>query len=164
MTWDELFAAAERSGPGAGGVSVLPFLSGERGAVAGPAMRGSWLGLSDTTSREDLARAAVEGMVFAVAQGVRLLAGSPEIVRMTGGGARQRMVPQLLADALQAEVRVVPERSASALGAAMLAASGVGVSVPAPHVAADVVDPGAPLPAFDVWRDRLSTAGQRDRW
>ena len=153
FSWDELFAAAASNG--SEGVTVLPFLSGERGAVAGPDARGAWLGLSDTTTREDLARAAVEGMVFAAAEGVRVLSGSVRQVRMTGGGARNPLVPQLLADALQARVDVVPERSASALGAAMLAASGVGVELPPPADAPVVHEPGAPPPAFDLWRERL---------
>lgn len=150
LSWDELFAAGSSNG-----VTVLPFLSGERGAVAGPDARGAWLGMSDTTTRADLARAAVEGMVFAVAEGVAVLAGSVEQVRLTGGGARNPAVPQLLADALQARVNVVPERSASALGAAMLAATGVGVELPPPTDDPVVFDPGAPLPAYEVWRERL---------
>lgn len=153
FTWDELFAAAAHTS--SGGVSILPFLSGERGAVAGPDSRGAWLGLSDTTTREQLARAAVEGMVFAVAQGVRVLAGEPQRIRMTGGGARNPLVPQLLADALQARIEVVPDRSASALGAAMLAASGVGVTLRPPTDEPEVFEPGQHVPQFEVWRERL---------
>lgn len=155
FSWDEFFAAAAGE---SGGVSIMPFLSGERGAVAGPDSRGAWLGLSDTTSRENLARAAVEGMVFAVAQGVRVLAGEPQRIRMTGGGARNPMVPQMLADAVQARIEVVPKRSASALGAAMLAAAGVGVELPPPTDEPVVFEPGSPLPAYDVWRERLPVA------
>lgn len=130
MSWDELFAAAAATPAGAGGVSVVPYLSGERGGVASPTSRGAWLGLTDATTRADLARAAVEGMVFAIRQGIELLGNVPESVRVTGGGARNRLVPQLLADVLGARVEVRPDRSASALGAAMLAAAGVGVKIP----------------------------------
>ncbi len=126
MRWDEVFAAATAVPAGARGVSMLPFLSGERGGVASPGSRGTWLGLTDATSREDLARAAVEAMVFTIRRGVEVLVGTRPQVRVTGGGARNPVVAQMLAAALGATVTVVPERSASALGAAMLAAAGVG--------------------------------------
>ncbi|MEZ5184929.1 MAG: FGGY family carbohydrate kinase [Candidatus Nanopelagicales bacterium] len=129
MSWDQLFAAAAAVPAGAGGVSVIPYLTGERGGVAAPTSRGSWLGLTDTTTAADIARAAVEAMVFAVRQGVELLGSAPQSVRVTGGGARNPLVPQMLADSLTSQVDVLPDRSASSLGAAMLAATGVGAQI-----------------------------------
>lgn len=79
----------------------------------------------------DLARAAVEGVAFAVAAAVRSLDlrddGTPVVV--TGGGARPAVVRQVLADVLGRPVGHLPLRSASAIGAAVLAARGVGVDV-----------------------------------
>lgn len=160
LDWPAFFAAASSSPVGAGGVSVLPFLAGERGGVAGPNSRGAWLGLSEATTAADIARAAVEGMVFAVRQGVELLAAAPRTVRVSGGGVREAFVAQMLADVLGAEVRVIAERSASALGAAMLAALGVGVCLP---VAADrvLVEPHEqPLlqASYGRWVARLAAA------
>ena len=66
-----------------------PFLTGERGGVAGPDERGGWSGLQPGTTRADLARAAVEGVVFAVGAAADLLdvrdvvrrSSSPAVVR-----------------------------------------------------------------------------------
>jgi xylulokinase len=124
----ELFDAAAGVPAGAGGVVFRPFLTGERGGVAGPADRGSWTGLSAGTTRADLARAAVEGVVFAVGAAAELLGGEGPVV-LTGGGGRSPMVSQLLADVLGVPVRYLPIRSASAVGAALLAARGTGLEV-----------------------------------
>ncbi len=129
LQWSDFFAAAESVPTGAGGVCVVPFLSGERGGVAQPTTRGAWLGLSDATTPAHLARAAIEGMLFTVRQGVELLAGDQQQVRVSGGGVREPFVAQMLADVLGATISVVPDRSASALGAAMLAATGIGQTI-----------------------------------
>src|SRR5439155_1642596 len=92
LDWAGLFAAAEATPAGAGGVVFRPFLAGERGGVAGPADRGSWTGLGSGTTREDLARAAVEGVVFAVAAAAALVGEGAGELLVTGGGARAGVV------------------------------------------------------------------------
>ncbi|MGY1634556.1 FGGY family carbohydrate kinase [Geodermatophilus sp. SYSU D01186] len=123
-----LFDAAAAVPAGAGGVVFKPFLTGERGGIAGPADRGSWTGLSAGTTRADLARAAVEGVVFAMGAAAELLGGEGPVV-LTGGGGRSPVVSQLVADVLGEPVRYLPIRSASAVGAALLAGVGTGVEV-----------------------------------
>ena len=106
MGWDELVSSVRDAVPGAGGVLFRPFLTGERGGVAGPRDRGGWTGLSATTTRADLARAAVEGVAFAVAAAARSLGGADgSPVVLTGGAARAPEVQQLLADVLDRPVR-----------------------------------------------------------
>ncbi len=131
LSWRELFDAAATVPAGAGGVSFRPFLTGERGGVAGPDERGGWTGLHPGTTRADLARAAVEGVVVAVGAGAELL-DAPDVgapVVLPGGGGRSAVVQQLLADVLRRPVRQVRLRSASAVGAAVLAGRGVGLDV-----------------------------------
>jgi xylulokinase len=131
MSWSELFDAAAATRAGAGGVAFRPFLTGERGAVARPSDRGGWGGLHPGTTRADLARAAVEGVAFAIGAAFDLLdvpAGDEPVV-LTGGGTRSAGVQQLLADVLRRPVRRLPLRSASAIGAAVLAGRGVGLHV-----------------------------------
>jgi xylulokinase len=144
LTWAELFELAESVPPGAGGVVFSPFLTGERGGVAGPGDRGSWSGLHQVTTRADLARAAVEGVAAAVAAGVGLLDGvddDGEPVLLTGGGARTAVVQQAMADALRRPVRHLRLRSASATGAAVLAGRGTGADVEPRRQTGPVVEP-----------------------
>jgi xylulokinase len=143
LTWAELFEAAAAASRGAGGAVFAPFLTGERGGVAGPDDRGSWTGLSAATTRADLARAAVEGVATAVGASSRLLGGPDggEPVVLTGGGARAAVVQQAIADALQRPVRHLRLRSASATGAAVLAGRAAGLDVEPRRETGPVVEP-----------------------
>jgi xylulokinase len=163
LTPAELFDAAASVPLGAGGVVFRPFLTGERGGVAGPADRGGWTGLSAGTTRAELARAAVEGVVFAIAAAAGLLGGEGPVV-LTGGGGRPAVVQQLLADVLAVPVRFLPIRSASALGAALLAGWGTGTEVTTGQEAGRAVEP-RPTPelaaALDRWRAEREPRGAR---
>lgn len=157
LTWPELFEAAAAAPAGAGGVAFRPFLTGERGGVAGPTDRGGWTGLQPGTTRADLARAAVEGVVFAIGAAAELLdvPGDGAPIVLTGGGARSALTRQLLADVLHRPVRYLRMRSASAIGAAVLAAAGAGLDLVPDRRADPVLDP-RPQPvlaeAARAWR------------
>jgi xylulokinase len=145
MSWAELFDAATGATAGAGGVRFAPFLAGERGGIAGPDDRGAWTGLHPGTTRADLARSAVEGVVSAVGAAFELLDAPDdgEPVVLTGGGARSTVVQQLFADVLGRPVRHVRVRSASAVGAALLAGRGIGTDVTPRWDAGPLVEPRA---------------------
>lgn len=159
LEWEPFYAAAQEGRPGGGGVSIYPFLTGERGGVASPTSRGAWLGLSDTTTRQDIVRAAVEGVMFAVRRGLDLLGAQPRTIRLTGGGGRNPFVAQLLADVTGALIVRVPDRSASALGAAMLAGRAYGLPVPPLQPDGPRYEP-VPQPAlfeaYERWLARLA--------
>ncbi|KGH44714.1 carbohydrate kinase [Modestobacter caceresii] len=143
LDWPTFAATLATTRPGAGGVVFSPFLAGERGGVAGPTDRGGWTGLSADTTRADLARAALEGVACAVAAALDLLGPDADgTVVLTGGGARDAGVQQLLADVLARPVQHVQVRSASAAGAAVLAARGVGLDLVPVRAAGPVVEPG----------------------
>lgn len=160
MEWPELLAALDTAAPGAGGVVFRPFLTGERGGVAGPQAWGSFTGLNVGTTRADLARAALEGVVFAIATGLDLLApaGDGSTVVLTGGGARVSGVQQLLADVLGRPVQHLQLRSASAAGAAMVAARGVGMELVPHRTTGPVIEPRA-APELAAARARWVAAG-----
>jgi xylulokinase len=142
LSWAEFVAAAAAVPPGAGGVAFRPFLTGERGGVAGPDDRGGWTGLHAGTTRADLARAAVEGVVFAIRAAFELLDLRDRApVLFTGGATRSGIVAQLLADVLERPVRPLGLRSASAVGAALLAGHGVGLDVDPERDAGPLVEP-----------------------
>jgi sugar (pentulose or hexulose) kinase len=108
-------------------------------------------------------------MLFCVRRGVELLAARPDRVRLTGGGARHPLVPQLQADLLQVPVDLVPDRSASAVGAARLAAAAVGAVLPpvppplrsvAPGSGSTATATAALAGAYRRWQDRVPLASR----
>lgn len=132
LSWDALIAGAARGASGS--VTFLPFLSGERGGVASPSSHGGWLGIGPDTTRDDLARAAVEGVIFAIRRAVGLLGpGQPDgsrPVTLSGGGWRTDLLCRLVSNSLGRPVQRVDVPSASATGAALLAARGAGIAMP----------------------------------
>jgi xylulokinase len=115
--------ALATTSPGAGGITFLPFLNGERTPDL-PKATGSLLGVSSTNwSAENLIRAAVEGVSFGILSGLDLiLDGAPvERIRLIGGGARSAAWRQLLADATGTIIEVPLEEEAGCLGAALQA-------------------------------------------
>lgn len=94
----------------------------------------SWAEFFAAAASAGPARRAVEKVAVSIRAAARLLGedgeGSPVV--LTGGGARSGVVQQMVADALGRPVRHLRLRSASAVGAAMLAARGVGLDVE-PH-------------------------------
>jgi xylulokinase len=139
VSWGEVYDEAFAVPPGSGGVAFLPYLSGERTPRFDPGARGAWTGLGLDHTRGHLLRAALEGVAFALREGLEALedAGisAPEL-RLAGGGAsgaaRESKDPwrQLLADVLGRPLQLLPDEIsavASARGAAFLAGLAAGV-------------------------------------
>ncbi len=122
----DLALAAE---PGAGGVVLLPYFEGERTPNL-PDATATLSGLTlASTTRENLARAAIEGMLCGLADGLDAIARHglhPRRLLLVGGAARSRAVPAIASAVLGLPV-VVPEpgeyvaRGAARQAAAVLA-------------------------------------------
>jgi xylulokinase len=112
--------------PGGSGPVLAAFLDGERKPNR-PGARGLLAGLTSATSREELARAAFEGVILGLISGEAHLnvAGVDTSGRLiaTGGGARSAAYTQLLADLAGREVLVADAPEASARGACVQAAA-----------------------------------------
>ncbi|KIH83670.1 xylulokinase [Pseudomonas batumici] len=122
----EHFNACVAQAPiGAEGVSMLPFLNGER-VPALPQATGSLLGLTLTNlTRANLCRAAVEGTTFGLRYGLDLLRGNglhSHGIRLIGGGAKSAVWRQMVADIMDTPVVCTEQSEAAALGAAIQAA------------------------------------------
>jgi xylulokinase len=119
---DDLALAAK---PGAGGLVLLPYLDGERTPDL-PAASGTLSGLRRATmTRENLARAAVEGMLCGLADGVDALRAAGVEVRrvlLVGGAARSAAVRAVAAMLFGVPVLVPESGEYVALGAARQAA------------------------------------------
>ena len=119
---DALALAAE---PGAEGVVLLPYFEGER-TPNRPTATAVLSGLRIASStRENVARAAVEGLVCGLADGLEALVGQGirvERVLLVGGGARSAAVRQVAASLFACPVLVPTPGEYVADGAARQAA------------------------------------------
>ena len=117
--------AVDQAPIGAQGVSMLPFLNGER-VPALPHATGSILGLDATNlTRANLCRAVVEGTTFGLRYGLDLLRDSgikSANIRLIGGGAKSAVWRQIVADIMATPVICTEHTEAAALGAAIQAA------------------------------------------
>jgi xylulokinase len=126
---DEVLELAAEAPAGAGGIQFVPALGGAVTPRWNEAMRGSFSGLAIGHERRHLARAVLEGCAFALRDVVdRLghlgLAG--DTIRVVGGAARNRAGLAIKADVTGRRIEVVAEPEATAFGAALVAATGVG--------------------------------------
>ncbi|AIR69869.1 xylulokinase [Dickeya fangzhongdai] len=82
-------------------VWFLPYLSGERTPHNNPQAKGAFWGLTHSHGRAALARAVLEGVGFALADGMDALHATglePRQITLIGGGARSAYWRQMLAD------------------------------------------------------------------
>ncbi|MEH8046064.1 FGGY-family carbohydrate kinase, partial [Gallibacterium anatis] len=120
----EFFALAERA-ESSKQVLFLPYLSGERTPHNDPYASGVFWGLHHDTTQAEMARAVVEGVSFALTEGIEVLHESgikADNIMLIGGGAKSHFWRQLLADisGMTFEYRVGGDVG-PALGAAKLA-------------------------------------------
>lgn len=162
---DELGRIALQAPPGANGLTLLPYYAGER-TPNRPDATGTWAGLTSSTTREDLARAAFEALLCSLADAVDLLVGLTgdpvERILMVGGAASNPAVHALAPAILGAPVTVPAPGEYVALGAARQAAWALsGSATPPTWAATDAATHTAePTPlvrgAYARLRDRTS--------
>lgn len=127
-----IFDLTQAAGPAAGPELFLPYLSGERTPHNDPRVRGALLGLDNDSDPARIAAAVLEGVAFALADGIAALreAGTRiDDLQVIGGGARSQYWGSIIAAAL--DVRLIYRDGGEigpALGAAALAAMGTGAS------------------------------------
>jgi len=121
----ELSRLALAAEPGAGGLALVPYFEGERTPNL-PDATASLTGMTlASTTRENLARAAVEGMLSGLAAGLEALRGLGvplERALLIGGGAQSEAVRQVAPLVLGLPVEVPEPGEYVALGAARQAA------------------------------------------
>ena len=111
--------------PGAHGLSLIPYLEGERTPNL-PHATGSFIGLSlASMNPQDVARAAVEGLLCGLADGLEAMTtlGVPvNSIQLIGGAARSAAVQQIAPAIFEREVQVPEPGEYVADGAARQAA------------------------------------------
>jgi glycerol kinase len=156
--------ALAASVPDAGGVVLVPAFTGLGAPHWDPYARGALLGITRGTSAGHIARAALEGIAFQVADLLTAMeadAGVPLAeLRVDGGAAANDLLLQLQADLMGVPVARPALLETTALGAAFLAGLAVGVF-------RDLDDLAAHWRAervFDPAMDRGRAEEMRARW
>ena len=128
-TAEELFAEAASVPAGAEGLVFLPYLAGERAPIFDEEARGAFVGLTLAHARGHLARAVLEGAAFAVRHVAEpiIAAGVPlREVRLAGRSSPGDTWARIKADVLGVPVAIPSIGDTAVLGAAILAAAGIG--------------------------------------
>ena len=128
VSFEEMVALCDDVAPGARGLTFLPYLEGAATPFDRPDARASLHGLTSSHGAGEIVQAVMEGVAYNIRQCVELFAamgGRIDEVRLAEGGARVARWCQVIADVVGRPLSVLEEFDASALGAAMLAASGV---------------------------------------
>ena len=129
---DLLDNAAREVAEGSEGVLFLPYLMGERSPIWDGKASGAFVGLSLYHRREHLYRAVLEGVTFALRHnidaGVKAAAVLDEPLIVVGGAARSDLWMQIIADVTARPVLTIEQEVEAAIGAALLAAYGVGLA------------------------------------
>lgn len=153
---------AELAQPSCGAV-FLPYLSGERTPHNDPYATGSFFGLTHEDTPDTLAQAALEGVAFALADGVDQLRASGTVVdslSVIGGGARSLWWGRVIASAMQLPLTYRSEAAVGpAFGASRLARLCLGMDsvedICAPPAVDMVVEPDSDLVALYAERRPL---------
>lgn len=133
VTWDEMHTALDAVPPGADGVTFHPYLTGERTPLLDSSARGAWQGLAPRHDRAVLCRSALEGVAFALRDGLQALIAEGVTIgptRLVGGGTADGRWRRLLASTLDLSLHVYPDSEVSVLGAARLAAAAIDLDLP----------------------------------
>ena len=120
-----LLEEATQSPPGANGLVMLPYFSGERSPIADASARGVIAGLTLSHTRGDLYRAALEAAAYGVRHHLETLeaAGLPlSTVMAVGGGAQHDLWPQIVSDVTGLTQQIPVRTVGASYGGAMLAA------------------------------------------
>ena len=125
VTLDELAQLALSAKPGSDGLVFLPFLEGER-TPSLPHARGELVGLTLSNMKPaNLARAAIEGVLWSLAYGVEVLreqTGTISAITLTGGASQSEAVRRIATSVFGLPVVVTEAFESVAVGAARQAA------------------------------------------
>jgi len=128
--YDIMDRTAAGIAPGSDGLYFLPYLRKARSPYWNGRLKGTMFGLTADHSAGHMARAMLEAIAFDLRTIVGIMHKKMTIAShtvLTGGLARSPIIPQLLADVLNTEIRVPEDGEGSIAGAAILAFHGLGV-------------------------------------
>ncbi len=176
--YDTMSYLAGECPPGANGVLFYPGLAGGTMQDPSPHLRGAFMNLELASGRNDLLRAIMEGVAMNLGSSLELLKKKAEVqepVLFCGGGSRSAVWMQIFADILNVSVEKTDvDQSAASLGAAAIAARGLGLIpdysvIPSVHSGRVLYHPNPEnaavyrriLPYFETVRKAAAELGDR---
>lgn len=129
-SFEELLGGIDQVSPGSNGLLFAPYISGERTPYTDSKIRGTFLGIDISHTRDHFARAVLEGITYS-------LRDTQEIMRQyfnkkfkqivsVGGGAKNKEWLQMQADIFNTPIVTLSTEQGPGMGAAMIAAVGAG--------------------------------------
>lgn len=128
--YQTLFDEAENVPPGANGLILLPYFSGERTPINDPKARGVIAGLTLSHSRADIYRAILEGVAYGIRHNVETFQniGAPvERIVAVGGGTQSSTWLQIVSDIVGIEQEIPAQTIGASYGNAFLAGLATGI-------------------------------------
>lgn len=136
---EALEVEALASPPGANGTTCAPYMTGggEQGALWDTSLTGVFHGLNVSTTRGDLARAYLEGVIFEIRRCIDVLSETWPVRHLVLSGrlARNPALVQMFADMTGRSVQVFDCGSSAAIGAAALAGEPLAIDLTSAQVA-----------------------------
>jgi xylulokinase len=133
LSRDEAFpvlaAEAAQVPPGAGGLLMLPYFSGERTPIHDPHAKGAVFGLNLTHTRGHLYRALIEGIAYGtrhVTETFAEVGQKPARLLAVGGGVKNRLWLQATSDITGINQVVCEKTTGAGFGDAFIAALAIG--------------------------------------
>ena len=108
------------------GVFFLPYLTGERCPHNDVNARGAFIGLSATTTREDMDLAVLEGVAYALRDCVEAGGVTIDKAVLCGGGAVSHVWQTVIANILGADIYLTETEQGPSMGGALLAMTACG--------------------------------------
>ena len=167
-TRSEEVEALAASVPDSAGVHLIPAFTGLGAPYWDPQARAAILGLTPSSGRGEIARAALDSVVFQTGDLIEAMTRdgvTPSLLKIDGGMARNTLFCQLLADMLGLDVLRPRMEEATAFGAACLAGLGLGVYGSLDEIAQlwqvrqryePRLDPAARAQAMSAWHTALA--------
>ena len=129
-SFEELLSGVDKISAGSDGLLFAPYIVGERTPYADSKVRGSFTRIDTTHTRAHFARAVLEGITFSLRDSKELmseLSGKKfDRVLSVGGGSKNKDWLQIQADIFDTEIITLTTEQGPGLGAAMMAAVGIG--------------------------------------
>lgn len=128
---EDFLTLAQSAPVGSKGLIFHPYLGGERAPIWDANARGSFVGLTRSHSKAEMARSVIEGIIFNLYDASHAIiqsASTPHAIRITGGFVQSDFVRQMLADVYNLPIIAMKNSEGGTLAAMFLGKQALGLS------------------------------------